>query len=401
MKQVTDLKIQRANYISEMETLVNSAKEGQRDLSEVENTRWSQLNADIKKIDNSIEMLERQDELNKSIVTVTAPKIVAPRNYSIGKAVKGLASGRLEGLEFERHNELTKNTSWDGRGILIPFEAFEKRAVLAHADNTSWEPTFVNDNLSIIKTKNYLQELGVTFMPNLTGNLRLPSMNSVSAAFVNEKSDMSEFTVTQGVELLSARRIAGYKDVSAEFFAENSASIIDAMVIELVDSIYRTITADIFDNIDSQITVVSGMGSGETATAISASILTAMEASLNTDGLGDLKYVTSPAVRGQAKATAFLANQAPIWLNNQMNGYNSYATSLVNTYSGATKHQLVLADFSKVVVGIWGANSVQVLLDPYTNGLKNYTRVIVSMLADTGIWNKDAFALAQHIKPTA
>lgn len=398
MKQITDLRIQRANYISEMETLVNSAKEGQRDLSEVENARWSQLDADIKKIDNSIAMLERQDELNKSIVTVAKPTIVTPSEYSVARAIKGLYNNKLSGVELERHQELSKNAGdvWDGRGIFIPMSAFEKRAVLAHADNTLWEPTAVNNTLSIIKTKQFIQELGITVFSNLNGNLRLPSMNSLTASFVEEKSDMSEFTVTQAVETLSPRRVGAYKDLSAEFFASNSPELINATIVEMVDSIYRTVFADVLDNIDRQITPMTSRASGDTAEFVSADLLTAMEGDLNIDGLGQLKYLVHPKVRAYAKKTAFLANQGPIWVGQDMNGYTSYASSLVNNYSGSTKYQTILADWSKAVIGEF--SGIQVLIDPYTQGLKSYTRVHVSLLVDTGIWNKGGFVLAQNVK---
>jgi len=402
MKIITDLKSKRSDVASQMEQLISTARAENRDFTADEVKTWENNSKQIESINAQIERAEKQEEISRYMINNAGEekeKEQISNRYSMRKAMTELNKGTITGIEREMHEEALKSTpNYSGRGLILPYELFQKRAAMTDGSNAEWAKTIVSDKLSNIKAKSVIDALGVTVYEGLNGDLKLPYASTGAASFVSESTDLSEFSVTQGSETLVPRRLGWYKDFSPEFLNSNSPALFDQLVADGVNDIWRALSSDLFDQFDSQLTANSGNASGDTAEFLTLALLTELESALTIDGLGDLKYATTLGVRGYAKSKEAMTNGSiPIWVDNTLNGYGAVASSFANKFSGDTKHQMVFGDFALSSVGLFGGG-YEMMLDEITNALKGYKRVIISAMGDTGIHNPNAFVNVQNLK---
>ena len=126
--------------------------------------------------------------------------------------------------------------------------------------------------------------------------------------------------------------------------------------------------------------------------------------------IGTLAYLTNAKVRGKLKQTAKATNQAIfIWENGNepgfgiVNGYRAGCSNQVpDDYiasggsSGDAKSCMIFGNWSDLIIAEWGA--LDVLVDPYTQGIKGAVRVRVFMDSDVAVRHPQSFAAIKDIK---
>ena len=120
MKKSLELKENRSELVSKLETIHGLASTEKRELTNEESTSVDNFLSDISDLDTKIERAENlEKELRNNAklagASVSTPK--ADKRYSIQKAVNGYMNGNLEGLEKEYDAEARRNNVITGVGI--------------------------------------------------------------------------------------------------------------------------------------------------------------------------------------------------------------------------------------------------------------------------------------------
>ena len=109
MTNLRNLKEERANHVSEMTTLVETAEKDKRSLSENEQSRFNELDKQKTQLDGRIGNLDKiQDMQTRAANSNDDPKKELS-GYNLQRSIQSQINGTpLDGLEAEVHQELTK-----------------------------------------------------------------------------------------------------------------------------------------------------------------------------------------------------------------------------------------------------------------------------------------------------
>ena len=352
MKLINELKAERAELIAKMEAISNS-----ENLTDEQRSEWTGFDDQIKKIDGDITLAERQEELNKTNVrkmennTPTEERVpagIAFRDW-LYEAVKdgGKApSFRADPILTSTDAGLINKQIYPGIDILVsPGEAF-------------------------------LRKLGATFFTGLTGNLVVNSMAQDLATFPGENTGAASANMAPAALTLAARRVSHSQAISKETLAQSIPAIYASILQNLVNGVWNAVVADYFTTIRTD--GVAPIAASAGATVGFADIVN-LEAAIAQLNIGPAAYCTTPALRADLKRTAYLTNQQPIWLNDQMNGYPAYCSP------GCQATYIYFGDFSRHAVAQWGG--LEVVVDPYVDAKKGLINLTMIALFDTGCMN--------------
>ena len=346
MKKISEMKSERSDLITKMETISNGEA-----LTDEKRTEWTDLDNQVKKLDNEILMAERQEELNKQNVRIDAP---APAEE---KKPVGI---QFRDWLFESVENGAKSPAFRADPIITTTDTGLINKSVAAGIDVLHSPA-----------EAFLREIGVTFYTGLNGNLCLNRMAEDTATFPGENTGAASASMAPSALTLAARRVSHTQAITKETLAQSNPTIYASIVQNLVDGIYNAVANDVFDTLETD-------APGQVQTAgITFADIAAMEASLAYTNLGTVRYVTTPANRATLKTTAKMTNQAPIWGDdNTVLGYPAYAAPCAND----TK--MYMGDFSKCVVGQWGG--IEIVVDPYTDAKKGLINLTAIGLFDTG-----------------
>ena len=410
MKTINELRAERLKLIEKMSILIALGKAEKRSLTEDENKVWSGDNNRIKEIDAEIIVLERQEELNKQLLG-TKPPIETPekkvaKRYDFFKAIRENATNSLAGLELEMSQEGAKELREAGDAptpgaFIIPASVFnvkvEKRAEVGTGDTTPPIKTGAVDLLSVVRTPILLDTLGVTMYEGLNGNLKVPKMGQLVAAFVAEKSAVA----TSGADLISdtlaPRRCGSFDDFTKELLSQTSSSVQAQIMREFVDAIWRALQIDLLDAVALGATVISGSEITDVTAVLTHAKILSMESAIES-GFPNMAYAMSNGQKALLKALVLDSGSGKFaFMDNEVNGYAAYATaSLLATNGGNTNQNfdVIFGNWASAVIGSWGG--IEVITDPYSVADKGEIRVTANGLFDTGVANALSFSAIRN-----
>lgn len=360
MKKLNDLKAERLQYITRMEAITKEEA-----LTDELRTEWDGLNSKVDAVSKDIERLEKQEALNKRDA-VEDPEVEEREDKAFSIKFRDFLKNAVEGngpANFElRADPILTSTDTD----LI------QKSVLG---------------IDVLKTpgEEFLRALGVTFYPNLNGNLALPSMAEDTATFPGEDASAASADMTPDSVVLAARRLTHTQSITRETLAQTSPAVYQSIVQSLVDGVWKAVVYDLFDQIDTDAaTQISTMG-----TTLTYNDMVNAEASINGLGIGSAAYVTSPLGKAFLKKTLEYGTTAgnTIWKDDEVNGYPAFGTP------GANANKVYFGDFSKAAVATFGPGGIEIIVDPYTNAKKGLINLTAVALVDTGVQNKRAFCI--------
>lgn len=405
------LKEERAILVENMESIFNSAKTEERDLTEQEQKEWEGFNAEIETLDNKIEMTERQEELNKSI----AANISSARskknekkefkNYSFLKAINEFSNGNLSGLELEMDQEAKRNNP-NIVGMGVPTDVFssEKRTnPQTTADADEFIPTEVGDFVGTLQPFTVLGNLA-TWISGLNGNVKLPVMSGTTAGWVGETDSATDAATAVGGPTLTPERLSSYMDISKQLMIQTNSTIERAVRDDMLGAIASKVESAALGESDGTANEPQGIFNGGTnvgaGLTLSRTQLLAFEKALadaNAD-FGRIAWITNPTGREKLRnlandIVATSGASSPLWnAMNQLIGYDAYSTSnvIATLGSGNDENGIVMGRFDDLVIGQFG-NALDVLVDPYTKSKEGQVRIVINSYWDTAIRRATSF----------
>lgn len=356
MKKINDLKAERAEIITKMETIANG-----ENLTEEQRSEWTNFDNEVKKIDDEIAMAERQEELNKKNIT---------KMENIQETPKAMSVQFRDWLK--ESVELGKNTSFRADPIITSTDADMITKTVAPGIDILTSPG-----------EAFLRQLGVTFYPGLVGNFAVPSMAEDTATFPGEDASAASAGMTPDSLVLAARRVTHTQQISRETLAQTNPAIYQSILQNLVNGVWNAVTYDVFDTLETDAaTQVGGFGGGP----VTYTDILNMEASIGGLNIGAGAYVTTPVVKSYLKGlNAGSAGIKFAWEGDTMNGYPAYGVPAANT------DKIYFGDWSKQAVGQWGG--IEIVVDPYTRANKGLIQLTAIGSFDTGCVNKRGFAI--------
>lgn len=332
--------------------------------------------------------------------------------YSIFNAIKSFIEGdwtnpSFNSFEKEIHNDLQQKSKKASNGILFPAQDLRvtRRDLSAAAFNSGGAlvPTDLmsEDFISLLRNAALTVQMGVRFLPGLTGNIDIPKQTAANKpVWLGENHAIPESQLAFGQVHLKPTTLGTIQRYTRKLFLQSSVAIEQLIREDLAYSIALAIDAailngtgknseplGILNNPNTNIVSIAIDG-GRISYAALVSLQTALEAA-NTTFLGEFGWIMSPAVKGRLLLTPtspsgvegnFVLKEGASTLL----GHRFGSTNQVPSNLGATSNlsAIILGAWNQVLIGEWGA--LEIL--PNTQGVTfNTGAVEVRALQDLDI----------------
>lgn len=407
-----DLQARRAKTVADMREINNSPADN-GDLSTEQETRFSELAAELDKIDAQISRQERLDAAEKrsKVEADLAPEM---RGYSLTRAIAAAAqldrdNGIDAGREREVAREIETRSGQTFKGLAVPLSAIvpvETRAITTTAPAGGPGGAMVQtdvsaDPIDLLRANTIAGDLGVSFLNGLTGNLSVPKLTQgASASWLAENADITSSTPEMGTVGLSPKTVGALVEMSRQMLLQTSGG-----VERLVRSDLAMLLGRALDR-----AILIGGGTDEPVGVLSTTGLTAQQtaaAALTEDDLIDAMAALETA---NSEATGVALNPAAAALSrklrdehgqslNAISGVGRQATmqglpartSTQIPFTGAAGDTIALfGRWSDVMVGAWG--SLDLVANPYGAGFaRGAVEVRAMMSADVNVRHIESF----------
>lgn len=386
MKKIVELKSERTQLIESMAGLIESGNSAD----------WDAKDARVKEIDIELEKLERQENLNKSLVAKEKEEDKVAKRYDIFKAIRESAAGKLSGLELEMHQEAENEFKRAGQtinGLGIPSMVYSRAITpVTVAANGLAVQSSVGD-MSIATYPVLLQKLGVTFYNDLTGKLVLPYTSQFTATFPGEATTVDGYNVANTGLSLEAKRVGGTNKFTKELLSQTSAAVQTRLIQDFMDAIWRAVQKKLFTNIAADTaSILSAYEASDTTVFPSAAALNDIINGVVDDYAENVNLLTTKAIRGYMRSNVGVSGSGiPMWLpDNTVMGMGAYA------HADATAASIIIGNWANAVVGQWGG--MELIIDPYSSKNTGHIEITANGLFDAGSRNPNSFSVARNIK---
>ncbi len=351
------------------------------------------LTADNPKFRDELVKLKEAKRVATPNVVDTVKLDLSPKDvqrYSIRRAILGSIpnSGVDWGYEREISQEVATRTGKSPNGFYVPYEAMS-RAIgagsgFSAAAGSNTVPADMLGFIDMLVNDLPVMGMGATMLTGLQGNVQIPRLNQgLAAQWIAEgaakSADDPVFTqVTMSPKTLSAK--AQY---TRQFLTQTSLDG-EALVVQQLARASAFKLQDAIINgagtatepqgilgLAGQVSVAAGTNGG----ALTRAMLVDLEAALAAAGPAsrNLKFLTNPKVRGAMKKALedagsgqFVWKESPIAggaVASSLVGYPVEVTNAVPSNltkgSGTNLSALIMADWSELIIGNWGALDLQ------------------------------------------
>jgi len=279
---------------------------------------------------------------------------------------------------YEKRADILAGTADQGQEIV----AEEKKAIL---------PPLVD--------KLVFSKAGATYMPNLVGDVSIPSYAGTVVDWKGEVAAAADGGAGFTEVSFAPKRLTGYVNVSKTFLAQDGVGAERLLLDNIANAVARKLEATILGPATVAATYPSGIGyklnaanGGGVAVLTGATItnvaLIGLETTVDTANAldGHLAYITNGIARGLLKGIdKGTANDTGDFLcseDNKINGYPLLVTNaIVSTYgAGADGNMVAFGNWKDLCIVQWGGYDITV--DPYTAAKTNQIVLVVNAYFD-------------------
>ena len=380
------------------------------------------LASEIRGLTQELEQAQIDELARKALANqrTFTPKESAEINkrFSISKLIRQSMEGGLDGIEKEMdaegRAEAKRSHGNVGQGVFLPL-AFLRTYYDQTASETGYGAEFVDVTkvsfLDAIHNEMVARRLGVTFLDNLQGNVKVVKGGAASASWAAEATQVTKQKIGYTVGSLSPKRVQAIAGYTYDLLHQSSLQVDRLIMKELVASIASALDTAILCGSGSNgqpygIMNTSGVNDADIDTnggPLTYNALVKFETLVGEDnGLkGRLAYVTNAKVLGKMKTTPQIAGY-PLYLVNdgKANGYDLVVTNEIpstltkGTTSGSCSG-MIFGDFEQVLVGGWGG--VNLIADPFSKKDYGIIEVSADSYHDVLVRRPDHFAVAKDI----
>lgn len=325
--------------------------------------------------------------------------------YSIGRLVRGLIEGRIDGIEKECSDEVARALGRQPAGAFLPDEivqgAHRTLLALSSADGgyTVGEELLDSQTVELQRNQSHIVGLGAQVLPGLVGNVSIPrQLTGATVYWVNETGAITQSSATFGQIVARPRRIGASVPFSKEFLAQTSLGAEAFIVADMTAAINVELDrVALRGNGGSEPLGIVNLASGDRSTSVSfgaapsyAKYLEFMSnVETNNALVARAGFITSPASKYKAMQIARISasGSLPIWANDSdVCGKPGRSTNQV------ANNLVVFGDFSQVLFCEWAGWDV--VVDPYTSKREGVVEITIQRLIDVIIRRGKSFAIS-------
>lgn len=452
MKDLKELRNQRASKLEEAQKIVDAAEAAKRSLSDEERSQFDALMTEAETLAGDISRHQRLDEQRRQAAGkgVTGAELGMSereiQRFSVVRLVNALANPqdqraqKAAGFEIEACQEAAKLQGRSARGVIIPHDMGmapgvmakleqEGRSLLipvealARRDLTVGTPTAAGNLVGTdllsgsfidqLQNQLALTGLGITTLSGLVGNVLIPRKTGAAQTYwlaENDDATPSNGSVDQvgltpktiGGLIDFSRSLMQQSSISVEAFVRNDLARQLALGIDLAG-----IAGTGLNNQPRGVLNQTGIGAvvgGATGAAPTWDHIVDLETAVAVDNadIGSLAYLTNAKVRGKLKKTKVddgsgqfvwdrLSPGAPL------NGYRTVVSNQVpgnlTKSTGTDLSAILFGNWADLVMGLWGG--LDILVDPYTGSASGKIRTVAFQSVDFALRHAESFAAMQ------
>lgn len=436
-------------YIDQLDAQLRSVKDvaaaEERALNSEELTSTQEMLSKIEAAE------EQRDQLAKVEARMKAQAAAAPagkskdteletavRSYSLGKALRESAEGKLTGLEAEMAQEARSEMSQLGSSatmgeLQIPAsllrqadDILQKRAGVYGVDSTQSNvdaavTTVGTDVLTLVgalRANSLLNRVGATELQGFTGDIKLPSLPTDAA---NEPAEGDALTATTGAfaaQTLTPQRIGQQMTVTRQAFFQTSGNMMDVIAADFGRSIANVkdkIALNAIHGVGGATSLAGGTGTVVKGTdaadndlaATTAANVRDLWATITANGAeNNTRFVAHPTIVAHLMSLANVSSVDALVKDGRMLGYDLltsgsvpsidagavYASQLIDGAEdvalGAAAGWdalkfLYFGDWSDMFHAMWGG--LDVTVDPYTLRTNGNIKIVVDTFFDAKV----------------
>jgi HK97 family phage major capsid protein len=332
--------------------------------------------------------------------------------YSLGRAIRQAAKGRLDGLEGEISQELARRGGISPSGFLCPSDLLSTRGMSVSGDSGAYGASTVGTaKLGFIQAlRPYLAvaEAGATILDGLTSNIDIPRQSAASTAtWKSEVAELDEKTPAIDQVELRPRRVGAYTVFSKQLLAQSSSDVEGLIRNDLMMACATALDSAALKgggtNEPTGILSTAGIGSvvgGTNGLAPTWAHIVQLVARLEAENAAgqNMAFIINAATAAKLRATPKIAStdSAMILEGDKLLGHKVLVSAnvpgtLVKGSSGAVCSAILFGDFSKLILGSFGPG-IDIIVDGLTLATSGRTRVIANYLCDIGVRTPKGFA---------
>lgn len=314
------------------------------------------------------------------------------QRFSLGKAIREAAQGKLTGVEAEMNQEARAEFSSAkvniSGGINVPAMFFENRATTlplsvgataSNVQNIFGGTVGKQDDgfVPFMQPKDIATQLGVRNISNVSGDIVFQVYTPDPA--VQPANEATAATVASGLfdgVTLSPTRIAAHVQVTEQLMAQTS----EDLGAFIGSEIQKACDAKFNANIVTAINAAATANHSATLPTYNASTFNGLdvEAKLlsNNVDVADFRVLTSPGGFRTARALSLDAGSGLLFAASPQdrNSLLGYPTAIS---SSVTNKNLYMMDVTKMVSARWGG--LNLIIDPYTEADNGVVRIIANV----------------------
>lgn len=358
------------------------------------------------------------------------------KRYSLLRAIRAdmeakrgnVDAWKNAGLEREASEAIAKKLGQAARGFFMPSDvlmaqrsftgaveiaqAIQKRGLNVGTSTAGGNLVATNllaaNFIDLLRDAMVVLGLGVQTLTGLEGNIAIPRQTGAATAYwVAENGNLTTSAQAFDQVSMSPKTVGAYTDISRSLILQSSIDVENFVLMDLAAQLARAIQTAIINGSGSSnqplgILGISGIGSvvgGTNGAAPTWSHIVNLETSVaqaNAE-FGSLAYLTNAKVRGTLKQAlkASAAGATFIWEDGQMNDYkaemtNAVPSTLTKGSSSGNCSALIFGNWADAILGLWGG--LDVLVDPFTNGINGAVRIINFQSCDFNVRHPQSFA---------
>lgn len=427
MKTLAELQQLRAKALKGWKDMVAAAETETRDLTEAEETRADELQAEIASLDKQIARARALQEAERSSPAVL-PRTGDGRwedraaEFSITTAIRAQMGERVDdGRERELSAELVKRTGRTFKGIAVPSEAFgpvERRVMLTSGTPGSLVPQVLHPEYFInrLRPSNLADTLGITVLDDLgPGDHDIPRpTRSAIAEWVAEDAPLTDSDLGFDDVQLRPRTVGALTSYSRRLLLNATPGIEQIVRNDLARVIAEAIDeAMLFGaggGVPLGITLTPGvrevsLAGGATWEGVLEFVASVEGANALQGGLGwALSAWASRELRATLKVTADAGAGFIMERPGELAGYRAAVSSTVPgdpDGSGPTSAMLVFGNWQDVILAAW--SGVDILANPFADSAFSRGRVLVRAMrdVDVAVRHAESFAFCDDLPVSA
>jgi len=319
------------------------------------------------------------------------------QRYSLMRALNASLTGDWKNAGFERECsiEIEDKLGREARGFFVPYEV-QSRTMSVGTDTAGGYIVQTDEGgmIDLLRANTVLGAAGATFLPGLVGDVAIPKQTGASTFYwLGEDEDGTDSEPTVGQVLLMPKTCAGAVPMTRKLLKQSSPSVEALVQNDLNRGMALAIDVAGFNGtgVDGQplgILNTTGISTSTIASAGAPTWIETVEFETDVDTsnalMGNLNWVTTPAVKGSMKTTAkdsgsglFVAD------GNTANGYDILTSTQMPTAG------ILFGDFSSCMIGMWGV--MDVMADTATKAASGGLVLRVFQDVDVGVRHIESF----------